>query len=152
MAEAASLLDALDEAASPVRFWWRDDDAGRLEPTLDPLLELAARHSAPLALAVVPAWLDAATIGAIAGSALVDVLQHGWAHENHARPGQRKIELGGAEDTDRLLRHLAAGRDRLAVAFGARFLPVMVPPWNRIERADRRAVAIPRFRGALRLA
>ncbi len=134
MTEAGSLIDALDEASSPVRFWWRDDDAGRLEPTLAPLLDLAARHAAPLALAVVPAWLDPPSAGAITGQASVDVLQHGWAHENHAQAGKRKIELGGAEDMDRLLRHLAAGRDRLARAFGARFLPVMVPPWNRIER------------------
>jgi peptidoglycan/xylan/chitin deacetylase (PgdA/CDA1 family) len=127
-------MDALDEAAHPVRFWWRDDDAGRHAPALDHLLELAARHAVPLALAVVPAWLEAATIEAIEGGTLVEVLQHGWAHESHARPGERKIELGGGEDAGRLASRLAAGRERLGHAFGARFLPVMVPPWNRIDR------------------
>jgi peptidoglycan/xylan/chitin deacetylase (PgdA/CDA1 family) len=127
-------MDALDEAVHPVRFWWRDDDAGRHVPALDHLLGLAARHAVPLALAVVPAWLEAATIGVIGARPLVDVLQHGWSHESRARPGERKIELGGGEDPGRLASRLIAGRERLGRAFGGRFLPVMVPPWNRIDR------------------
>ena len=31
-----------------------------------------------------------------------------------------------------LLTCLAAGRERLGRAFGGRFVPVLVPPWNRI--------------------
>ena len=51
------LTTALDRAPAPVRFWWRDDDAGGDDARLLPLLRLAARRGAPVALAVVPGWL-----------------------------------------------------------------------------------------------
>ena len=40
--------------------WWRDDDAVRPGPALDRLLDLASRHDAPLALAVIPAAAETA--------------------------------------------------------------------------------------------
>ena len=60
------------------------------------------------------------------------VLQHGIAHRNWAAPGERKIELGGTAARDRLGSGLVAGRDQLARAFPQAFLPMLVPPWNRI--------------------
>lgn len=128
-AELATLLAARDR---PLRLWWRDDDAGQAAPALDRLLDLAARHAAPIALAVVPDWLDDACAQRIGDCAQARVLQHGVAHRDHALPGQRKIELGGGIALDALGHAVVAGRERLAAAFGSRFLPVMVPPWNRI--------------------
>ena len=54
----AALRQALDAAPAPVRLWWRDDDAGRDHPRLAALLDIARRREAPVALAVVPAWLE----------------------------------------------------------------------------------------------
>lgn len=130
--ELAPLEAALDDAAAPVSFWWRDDDAGRAHPRLDQLLALSRGQNAPLALAVVPAWLEERVVAAVLACPQATVLQHGWAHESHARPGERKVELGGAADPGELPVLLAEGRARLAAAFGERFLPVMVPPWNRM--------------------
>ena len=45
---------ALAAAPAPVRFWWRDDDAGRDHSRLATLLELSCSRAAPLGLAVVP--------------------------------------------------------------------------------------------------
>ena len=135
MADLADLARALDAAPEPATFWWRDDDAGRPDPRLDRLLELAARRGAPLALAVVPAWLTGGATEGIRACAHATVLQHGWAHEDHAAPRGRKIELGGSADPARLGLLLAEGRALLAEAFGERALPVMVPPWNRIAPA-----------------
>src|SRR5262245_41954303 len=45
--------------------WWRDDDAGAASPAFDRLLTMAAAHAVPLALAVVPAWLEAAVAAQI---------------------------------------------------------------------------------------
>lgn len=116
-----------------VRFWWRDDDAGRHSSTLDGLLELAVSFELPLGLAVVPAWLDQRTIDRVRATPLVDVLQHGWAHQDHRQNGQKAIELGGGQPTQHCLEQLLRGRAILERAFGDRFLPVLVPPWNRIE-------------------
>lgn len=113
--------------------WWRDDDAGRDHPRLHRLLDLAAAHAVPLALAVVPAWLQPAAVARIRACPVATVLQHGIAHADHARPGQRKIELGGSAERAALARALVDQRRRLEDAFAERFLPVLVPPWNRMD-------------------
>jgi hypothetical protein len=129
------LQAALDDAAGrgeAIRLWWRDDDAGRDHPALARLLDLAECHDAPLALAVVPMWLDANTQARIAASPNATVLQHGFAHADHGRPEGRSIELGG-RDVETILRELEHGRAMLADAFGCAFLAVLVPPWNRLD-------------------
>ncbi len=130
--ELEALLAARDR---PLRLWWRDDDAGRAAPALDRLLDLSARHNAPVALAVVPQWLESACAERIKRCTRVSVLQHGVAHHDRAAPGERKIELGGAVALDALARAVMDGRERLTGTFGGLFLPVMVPPWNRIAPA-----------------
>ena len=132
MTPEEDLADAIAAAAEPPRFWWRDDDAGADDPRLLPLLDVARAREAPLALAMVPAWLDERCVARVAAAPWVTVLQHGIAHADHAVPPAKKIELGGAAPRDRLLRDLAGGRVRLVQAFAARFVPALVPPWNRI--------------------
>jgi hypothetical protein len=128
----AELLRALDVAPGPVTFWWRDDDAGRDHPRLAALLDLADTHAVPVALAVVPGWLEDACAGRVRRSPSATVLQHGVAHADHAVRPAKKIELGGAADRGLLRRELETGREQLVAAFAERFLPVLVPPWNRI--------------------
>ena len=59
----------------------------------------------------------------------------------------KKAELGSARPADVVIAALSAGRRRMERLFGPRFLPVMVPPWNRI--ADGVIVRLPEagFRG-----
>jgi hypothetical protein len=128
----AELLRALDAAPRPVTFWWRDDDAGRDHPRLAALLDLADARALPVALAVVPGWLDDACAERVRRSPSATVLQHGITHADHAVPPAKKIELGGTVDHGLVRRGLESGRRRLAAAFAERFLPVLVPPWNRI--------------------
>ena len=130
--ELAAALDAIAEDGKAIRVWWRDDDAGRDHPKLDRLLELALRRGLPVALAVVPAWLEDAAQARIAASPHASVLQHGFAHRNHARCGTKSCELGGRE-IGMILAELEQGRATLVDAFGASFLAVLVPPWNRID-------------------
>ena len=128
-------LAASAAAGRPVAVWWRDDDAGCDDPALARLLDLAARHVAPLALAVVPAWLDAAATARILACPQATVIQHGYAHRNHAAAGAKRVELGGDRDVRAVLDELRRGRVRLEEAFGPRFVPVLAPPWNRIDPA-----------------
>ena len=127
------LLRALDEAPAPITFWWRDDDAGRPDDRLTALLQLADRRSAPVAMAVVPAWLTPQVRDALLACPSATVLQHGVAHHDHKLPGGRKIELGGSAAAEPLMADLVSGREALARSLAGRFLPVLVPPWNRIE-------------------
>lgn len=141
-----TVTEALDHAAAagtPVSLWWRDDDAVAPSPALDRLLALAASHKVPLALAVIPAAAERALADRLADNGETVVLQHGWAHTNHAAAGAKSAELGPERPIDRVLDELSRGHQRLLRLFGTRFLPVLVPPWNRIapEVAQRRAEA-----------
>jgi hypothetical protein len=126
--------------------WWRDDDAGAAGPALDRLLGLAAAHGTPLALAVVPAWLDEAAAAAVReGPPGLRVLQHGYAHRNHEPPAPdgtrgRPAELGAARPREVALAELALGWARLSASVPSRLRPALVPPWNRIAPVIRDAL------------
>jgi peptidoglycan/xylan/chitin deacetylase (PgdA/CDA1 family) len=125
-------LDAWADAGRVATVWVRDDDAVAATPALDRLLDACARHDLPIALAVIPHGADETLGATVAGRRGVHVLQHGWRHENHAGPGEKKMELGDHRGLEPVREDLAAGRRRLQHLFGARFLPVVAPPWNRI--------------------
>ena len=114
-------------------FWWRDDDAVTDSAALQRLLALRAALGVPLALAVIPAEADAALAARVADHTAV--LQHGYAHRNHASESGPKSELGADRTLDAIALDLSRGWDRLRSLFGGRPLPVMVPPWNRIAPA-----------------
>lgn len=132
----ATELDAWSAAGQRARLWWRDDDAAAPSPALGRLLDLAAASRAPLALAVIPSRAEAALAETVMGHpAETAVLQHGFAHASHAAPGSKKCELVDPALRPALLEEIGRGRRRLAALFGPRLLPVMVPPWNRIDAA-----------------
>ena len=132
MTPEQELERALDDAAKPTRIWWRDDDAGADSAELAALIGLAQRRRAPVALAVVPGWLQDPCVERIGRCAMATVLQHGVVHADHAVAPAKKIELGGGAARPALLAGLEAGRRGLAQRFGRQFVPVLVPPWNRI--------------------
>jgi hypothetical protein len=120
------------DAGRDVEMWWRDDDAVDATPALQRLLRLHRETAAPLALAVVPAQAAASLATRLAGEPDVDVLQHGYAHMNHAMPSEKKTELGLQRPAMVVLGDLGTGWMALERLFGTRALPVLVPPWNRI--------------------
>ena len=115
-----------------VELWWRDDDAVEATPALERLLTLHQDCDAPLALAVVPARATPGLAERLARASGVDVLQHGYAHANHAALEDKKIELGSERPAMMVLGELGTGWLALERLFDVRALPVMVPPWNRI--------------------
>jgi hypothetical protein len=133
------LLNSAEPGSRRIAYWWRDDDAETATPALDRLLLLARRHDLPLALAVVPKRATADLADRLARSPNVSVLQHGWSHRNHAPAGEKKMELGDHRPLDAVLDDLKQGFDGLATLFPGKFLPVLVPPWNRIAVSVRAA-------------
>jgi hypothetical protein len=123
------------ESGRTAQLWWRDDDAADSEPALDRLLVLHRATRVPLALAVVPAHATPALADRLAAEPGVDLLQHGYAHLNHAAPGEKKAELGPHRPAMVVLGELGTGWLALERLFGDRALSVMVPPWNRIAPA-----------------
>jgi hypothetical protein len=120
------------EAGREPVLWWRDDDVVDSTPELDRLLALHEAHQVPLALAVVPANATPGLATRLAGAPGVDLLQHGYAHTNHAPADEKKCEIGPHRPAMVVLGELGTGWMAMERLFGTRALPVMVPPWNRI--------------------
>lgn len=125
-------LDAWALERHPATFWWRDDDAVQPGPKLERLIELSSR--AGLLLAVIPAKAEKSLASMLINCPHVHVAQHGYAHINHAPRGQGlgAWELGLHRGERAVLDDLDEGRKQLSDLFGSGFLPVVVPPWNRI--------------------
>ncbi len=141
-------LDAWAEAGRCARLWWRDDDAVDPTPALDRLLDLAARNDLPLSLAVIPARASTALARRLDGTGPgIALLQHGYAHRNHAPPAEKKAELGAHRPETQVLDDLARGGKRMTELFGSDWLRVLVPPWNRIAAAHIPALPALGFRG-----
>ncbi|SHI76483.1 Predicted glycosyl transferase [Aureimonas altamirensis DSM 21988] len=126
-------LDALHAQGGVMDVWWRDDDAADDTPQLRRLLALRQRHDVPLALAVSPFLIQPALPQLLRGEAGVDVLMHGLEHRNNAPAGAKRQELGYAP-ADTFVAPLSEGLAHHRDAFGDKALPVMVPPWNRIDQ------------------
>ncbi len=134
---ALAAIAARAAAGHPLRLWLRDDDAVAPGQALDRLLDLTGAAGVPLTLAVIPApWGEAPTGPALAGrletAPHVRVAVHGWSHRNHAPEGVKKQELGAHRPLASIHAELRAGLERLTGLHGARALPLLVPPWNRI--------------------
>lgn len=129
-------LDAWGRAGQSAMFWWRDDDAIASTPALQRLLDMAATATGqplPLALAVIPAPAHATLARLVHAAGRVVALQHGYTHANHAVAGAKKAEFPVGRDSSTALLDLADGMQRMQELFGDSALPVLVPPWNRID-------------------
>lgn len=121
------------QAGRTANFWLRDDDA--VEPTanLDRLLHLTAAFAIPAVLAVIPARTGKALARRLASEPHISVAVHGWSHENHAPADEKKQELGPHRPRQTILAELAAALARMQRLFEQRLVPMLVPPWNRID-------------------
>ena len=146
-AELERELDHWAEAGRAATFWWRDDDAVEDTAALRRLFDLRARFGVPIAIAAIPARADETLARARAASPETAVLQHGYAHRNHTPDDRAKSELGDDRPVTDVLADLAAGRARMDDLFGDDWLPVMVPPWNRIDAAVVAALPEAGYRG-----
>lgn len=126
-------LDRWQAGGRTATLWWRDDDAVAATPALTRLLDAHARAGVPLALASIPAKAEDGLALTLEPYPVIAVLQHGYAHKNHASEGDRAIELGAKRQRRGVVEELERGWERLRSLFPERLLPVMVPPWNRIS-------------------
>jgi hypothetical protein len=140
-------LDRWSALGRRATLWWRDDDAAEDAPALRRLLSCADSHRVPFGLAVVPAKLADAAAHVIAEHAQCVVMQHGSAHRNHAPGGEKQSELGAHRALHSVADDLSRGRTTLEAAFPGRFLPVLVPPWNRIAAEVESALPALGYRG-----
>ena len=128
-----SELDRWSESGKTANFWWRDDDAVEETVQLQMLDALSQETHVPVSVAVIPAGLHISLAQFLHSRENFIVLQHGYSHSSYTAKGGKKIELGGERSTDEIQAELITGCQQLSIAFANQFMPVMVPPWNRIE-------------------
>jgi len=133
--ELGDELACWQEAGRVPTLWWRDDDATEPVPALERLLSLSQGFGVPVALAVIPEGITASLPAALSRCARVSVLQHGYAHRDHAASDEPSAELGSHRAASVVLDELALGGARLRQELGELFQAVLVPPWNRIADA-----------------
>lgn len=121
------------EAGRKAQLWLRDDDA--VEPTdaLDKLLAVTSARLIPLTIAVIPAFTGEALAARLSDEKGVCVAVHGWSHRNFAEPDEKKQELGRHRPVEIVHRELRDGYALLERLHPTRFIPMLVPPWNRID-------------------
>lgn len=136
-------LDSWATAGLKATFWWRDDDAAVIDPALTLMLQISARTEVSVALSVVPATATEQLATYLENWPLAAILQHGFEHVNHAPEGAKKTELASNRPLAAMLTDVEKGAERLRGLFGARALPVLVPPWNRISTGL--AAALPKL-------
>ncbi|ATU95927.1 polysaccharide deacetylase (plasmid) [Phyllobacterium zundukense] len=115
------------------RFWLRDDDAVKPTDALERLLTLGKDYAVPLTLAVIPAHVEQALSERLVEEDSVTVAVHGWSHENHAPSDEKKQELGPHRSLITMTGQLRDGFGLLEQQFSKQLVPVLVPPWNRID-------------------
>jgi len=129
---------ALDAAAAPIAFFFRDDDAGWDDTRLRRLLDLFAQRAIALDLAVIPDALGPALaleLGTRIADAPLHVHQHGFRHVNHEPDGGRKCEFGPSRALAQQWTDLILGQRRLTELFGGSSDAAFTPPWNRCTQA-----------------
>ncbi len=112
-------------------FWWRDDDVTTNGPQLQRLLSFAEETS--MSLAVIPAKLQEDLAPLLKVQNNINVVQHGYAHINHAPTSEKKAEFRNHRDTQILRQEISEGHQILNDAFGYQFMAMFVPPWNRMS-------------------
>lgn len=131
----AAELARWQEAGRVADFWLRDDDAVDPSAALDRLFALTGSAAVPVTLAVIPARVGGSLAERAATEAGVTAAVHGWSHENHAPSGEKKEELGPHRPAETILAELGDAKIIVDSLFGALALPMLVPPWNRIDEA-----------------
>ncbi len=131
-----ALVDELEkwpDTGNVAEFWWRDDDAQKPTEQLERLLVISGRHRAAVSLATIPHGVQVSLAEALSGRDQVSILQHGFSHRNYALFTERKMELGWHRDGEQILGQIQMGLGELEGLFGEQLVPVLVPPWNRID-------------------
>ncbi len=142
---AATIDRGANRSVSRPLVFFRADDIGIPSLRFSQLIQCFQKHSLPLCLATVPAWLTDQRLGElrqVTGTAASQWCwhQHGQVHHNFEHEG-KKQEFGPARPPEIIRNSLAHGRKRLEQLLAEDFLPVFTPPWNRCAEATLRALA-----------
>ena len=141
---------ALDAAAGPVDFFFRDDDAGWCDERLLALLNLFRRHSMPIDVAAIPRAVTSSLAAKLrarvaAAPERIAVHQHGFGHHNHETEG-RTCEFGPSRSRECQQHDIESGLWLLGEVHALTGSDIFTPPWNRCTEVTGEALRAAGFR------
>ncbi len=127
--------EALDDSSEPVKFFFRDDDAGWANCHLYSLLDVFAKAQLPIDLAIIPQALEQNLADELLSRRQqnrqsIGLHQHGYGHVNHEQVG-RKCEFGISRNKLQQKNDIETGQQLLHALLGDALDPFFTPPWNR---------------------
>jgi hypothetical protein len=140
-------LNAWKDIKKTAFLWWRDDDASLPSAELNHLIRLSDQYSVPCGLAAIPLLAGEPLKKIVSNAAHIWVLQHGYSHKNHAPSGNGAWELGLHRPKSTVLEELHEGMNKFSQLFKSRFVPVVVPPWNKMDSELFSDLPVMGFRG-----
>lgn len=115
--------------------FFRADDVGYPGKQFSAMIDVFRKHKVPLALAVVPCWINELKTSELFEELKPDenlwcLHQHGYHHKNTEKEG-KKFEFGPSLEKKVAFKRLEKGRKKLKLLLGDKFKPIFTPPWNR---------------------
>ncbi|NTV29222.1 MAG: DUF2334 domain-containing protein [Candidatus Omnitrophica bacterium] len=120
--------------SGPVVFL-RDDDIFKADAALLELDLLLEKHLLPIVYGVIPDRCDKETASMLKrrkqkAPDLIDLVQHGWAHNNYSKYAGSKFEFGGGRSYTKQHEDMQKGRLVMQKTFGQLFTPAFIPPFH----------------------
>ncbi|MCX7823651.1 MAG: hypothetical protein N2260_09465 [Syntrophobacterales bacterium] len=127
----------LSKRTRKTTIFFRADDIGVPSVAFNALCRIFKHFNVPLALSVVPSWLNTSRINylfqiASPSEDLWSWHQHGWRHTNWEKDG-KKSEFGSSRNENQKWQDLWKGFNRMKEVLNVHFVPVFTPPWNRVS-------------------
>ncbi len=121
------------------RVFIRNDDVWTLDGPFRYFFDAAFERGLPVVQAVIPGAMEPALVKFLRDAKqkspqLLDIVQHGWLHKNHAPPGQGKYEFGASRAWTDQQADIREGKSRMHRAFGEDFTPGFVPPYHGFDQ------------------
>jgi len=123
----------------PINVFFRNDDVGSYDPTLNSLIDVFVTNRIPLTLGIIPRHLTPKSINYLKDlkdtpGSLIELHQHGYCHKNHGSQSD-KYEFGANRPMTKQHQDLAKGWELLCKAFPERVFKAFSAPWNRVSEA-----------------
>jgi hypothetical protein len=118
----------------------RDDDVWIVDGNFLELFSFLIEKKIPVIYGIIPARLDKGMASFLRKAKrkypdLLDIVQHGYAHENYALRGQAKYEFGPGRTYQQQYHDIAKGWEILRKQFGRLWTPGFIPPYHGYDQA-----------------
>jgi peptidoglycan/xylan/chitin deacetylase (PgdA/CDA1 family) len=117
------------------RLFIRNDDVWRHDRSFKFFFDLAIGCGIPVVHAVIPGRMESGLVRFLCRArekspGLIDIVQHGWLHEDHSAGSKSKYEFGAKRSMVSQREDIRTGLKKMRLAFGDDFTPAFVPPYH----------------------